>query len=168
MLRPQDVLVTLKLAAHPGEEWTYGELGQALGLSPSAAHAAFSRLGASGLVNSRTRGVIVPALLEFLIHGVRYVFPAERGARARGMPTGPSVAPLAEHLAAIEEAPLVWPYARGESRGESLVPLYDTVPKAAATDPALYALLSVVDGLRVGGARVREVAAHVLEGLLRR
>lgn len=108
----------------------------------------------------------MPALLEFLIHGVRYVFPAERGARARGMLTGPSVAPLAEHLAANEEAPLVWPYARGKSRGESLMPLYDTVPKAAATDPALYALLSVVDGLRVGGARVREVAAHVLAGLL--
>lgn len=168
MLRPQDVLVALTLAAHPGQEWTYGTLGQALGMSLSGVHSAVSRAGASGLVNLRTRSVIAPALLEFLIHGVRYVFPAERGRRTRGMVTGPSVGPLSKHLAANEEEPLVWPYARGKDRGESLKPLYDTVPEAAEKDPELYALLTVVDGLRVGGARVREVAAGVLEGLVRR
>jgi hypothetical protein len=111
---------------------------------------------------------MTPALLEFLVHGVRYVFPAERGRRARGMRTGPSVGPLSKHLAASDEVPLVWPYARGEDRGESLKPLYDTVPDAAAKDPELYDLLTVVDGIRVGGARVREVAANVLEELLLR
>jgi len=168
MLRPQDLLVTLMLAAHPEQDWTYATLGPAVGMSPSAVHTALSRASTSGLVNPRTRRVIVPALLELLIHGVRYVFPAERGRRTRGMATGPSVGPLSERLTTNEEAPLVWPYARGKNRGESLVPLYETVPEAAANDPALYALLTVVDSLRVGGARVREVAALVLEELVPR
>lgn len=159
--------MALTLAAHPGQEWTYPTLGQALGMSPSVVHAAVSRAGMSGIINLRTRSVIAPALLEFLIHGVRYVFPAERGRRTRGMVTGPSVGPLSKHLAADEEAPLVWPYARGKDRGESLKPLYDTVPEAAEKDPELYALLTVVDSIRVGGARVREVAALVLKEMVR-
>jgi hypothetical protein len=166
VLRPQDVLVTLTLAAHPERKWTYDMLAQALGMSLSGVHSAVSRASASGLVNPRTRRAVVPALLEFLIHGVRYVFPAERGRRTRGMLTGPSAGPLSERLAASEEAPLVWPHPRGKDRGESLKPLYDTVPEAAAKDPELYTLLTVVDGIRVGGARVREVAALVLKELV--
>ena len=37
---------------------------------------------------------IVPALEEFLLHGVRYAYPPERGELARGMPTGYAAPPL--------------------------------------------------------------------------
>lgn len=137
-------------------------------MSRAGVHTAVSRAAASGLVNPRTRRAIVPSLLEFLVHGLRYAFPAERGRLTRGMPTGPTVGPMANHLAASEGVPLVWPHARGKVRGESLEPLYDTVPEAAAKDQGLYDLLVVADSIRVGGARVREVAALVLEGLVAR
>lgn len=160
--------MALKLAAHEDRRWTYEALAADLGLSPSGVHAAVDRAGICGLLKPKSRQAIRPALLEFLVHGVRYVFPAVLGRRRRGMPTGPSAEPLVRYLASSETSPLVWPYARGEARGESLMPLYETVPQAAARDPELYALLSVVDGIRVGGARVREVAAGALEELLRR
>lgn len=168
MLKPQDVLVALKLAAHEHQRWTYESLAADLGLSPSGIHAAVHRAGACGLLSPKTHEPLRPALLEFLVHGLRYVFPAVVGRRRRGMPTGASAEPLSRYLASTETSPLVWAHARGDARGESLVPLYGTVPAAAARDPELYALLTVVDGIRVGGARVREVAATVLEELLRR
>ncbi|MBX3271675.1 MAG: hypothetical protein KF729_15520 [Sandaracinaceae bacterium] len=168
MLKPQDVLVSLKLAAHEHRTWTYEALATDLGLSPSATHAAVRRAAACGLLSSATHEPIRPALLEFLVHGLRYVFPAVIGRRVRGMPTGASAEPLARYLASTETSPLVWPYARGEARGESLAPLYETVPEAAARDPELYALLTVADGIRAGGARVRQVAAALIEELLRR
>lgn len=168
MLKPQDILVTLKLAAHEGEPWTYEALASELGMSAPGVHAAVDRAGTCGLLNPKTRTPLRPALLEFLVHGVRYVFPAELGRRRRGMLTGASAVPLSQHLASTETSPLVWPYARGEARGESLTPLCETVPIAADRDPELYALLTLVDGIRVGGARVREVATGVLTELLRR
>jgi hypothetical protein len=168
VLRPQDILVTLKLAAHEGEDWKYDSLATALGMSLSMTHDAVARAAASGLVNLRTRRPVMPALLEFLVHGVRYVYPAERGRRTRGMLTGPSAEPLSKYLSATEAPLLVWPYSRGADRGESLKPLYNTVPEAAIEDLELYSLLTVVDGIRVGGARVRGIAAEILkERLLR-
>jgi len=36
--------------------------------------------------------------LEFLIHAVKYLFPARRGAEARGIPTSWAVPPLSSEL----------------------------------------------------------------------
>lgn len=168
MLKSQDILVALKLAAHPDRRWTYELLASEIGMSPSGVLAAVSRADTCGLLQAKSRRVIRSALLEFVVHGVRYVFPAQRGRRSRGMRTGPFAEPLVRSVASSEASPLVWPYARGEDRGESLKPLYVTAPEAAAQDPDLYALLAVVDGIRAGSARVREVAAGVLGDLLRR
>lgn len=168
MLKPQDVVVALKLAVHEDRRWRFTTLASELGMSASGVLAAVLRADRCGLLIAKTRRVIRPALLEFLVHGVRYVFPAERGRRSRGMPTGPFAEPLVQSVASSDVSPLVWPYARGQDRGESLKPIYVTVPHAAAQDPELYAVLAVVDGIRAGSARVRDVAAGVLGDLLRR
>ncbi len=168
MLKAQDLLVTLKLAARRGERWTLEALGTELEMSPSGVHASIGRAATCGLLDARAREPIRPALLELLVHGVRYVFPAERGRRRRGVLTGPSAPPLSAHLASTEVQPLVWPYARGEARGESVSPLSATAPQAALRDPALYELLVLVDGIRLGGARVREVASRELKARLTR
>lgn len=168
MLRPQDILVALKLVATDERRWTLEALATDLDMSASGALKSIVRAGKCGLVDPKARRAIRPALLEFLIHGVRYVFPAERGRRTRGVPTGPSAEPLARRLASTESSPLVWPHAQGDVRGESVTPLCANVPTAALRDPELYALLATVDGIRLGGARVREVAASVLTERLER
>lgn len=166
VLKPQDVVVALKVATLAGEPWTYAGLATALGMSASGVHESAQRAIESGLLTPDARRSVRSALVEFLVHGAKYAFPPKRGAIARGLPTGPSAPPLADRLASRDAIPLVWPDRAGTARGESLEPLYPGAPKAAARDPKLYALLTVADALRTGSAREREVAASVLRELL--
>ena len=106
------------------------------------------------------------ALLEFLVHGVKYAFPPKRGALTRGMPTGYAVPPLNKVIVGSSEPPPVWPFAKGTVRGEEFEPLYPSVPQAAARDPKLYELLALVDAVRDGRARERNLAAKELEARL--
>src|SRR5580700_3661509 len=94
-IKPQDLLVALKLIAHPDEEWTYKGLASSLGMSQSEVHGAVKRLVRSRLYNSITRRIVRPHLRELLVHGIRYMFPATEGEPARGVPTAWSVPPLA-------------------------------------------------------------------------
>ena len=165
MLKSQDIVLALKLVALDGAAWTYPTVAQSLGTPVSAVHQSFQRLVAASLADPLARRVSRAALHEFLVHGVRYVFPGVRGAQTRGMLTGSNAPVFAGRIAAHDQ-PLVWSTARGSAKGESLEPLHECVPKAAAADAKLYALLTVVDTLRTGTARERSVAATVLSELL--
>ena len=50
--------------------------------------------------------------------------------------------------------------------GYSISPLYKSVPKAVADDQALYEMLALVDAIRDGRARERELAVKELAGRL--
>lgn len=167
MLKPQDILVLLKLALRDSRI-SYLELAHELGISASEVHAAIRRASKAGLLNISTFQPKRGALLEFLIHGLKYVFPAERGTSTRGIPTGFAAPPLKQHF--VKE-PLVgvshrrvpvWPDPEGEARGDELKPLYRSVPKAARNDPELYELLVLVDAIRSGGAREQHLAKDEL------
>jgi hypothetical protein len=56
----------------------------------------------------------------------------------------------------------VWPDAEGSVRGIEFSPLYKNVPQAALRDTKLYELLALVDAIREGRAREREVAIREL------
>ncbi len=164
-LKPQDLLVLFKVAAHPQQRWTYAALGKALSMSPSEVHASVKRAVAAGLAIARGRGdwsPVRPALQEFALHGVRYVWPALLGPVKRGVPTGFGAAPLASKItAAPGEAP-VWAHPSGSAKGPSLSPIYPTAPQAALADPKLHRLLALQDALRAGRARERALAAELL------
>jgi DNA-binding Lrp family transcriptional regulator len=100
-LRPQDVLVALKLAVLPEDARpTYASLAADLGMSASEVHAAVKRAKAARLVfdwDKKLRGNKL-ALLEFAIHGVKYAFPAERGGMVRGIPTAYAAPPLSADI----------------------------------------------------------------------
>lgn len=168
-LKPQDVVVLLKLAVHPNAEWTYQRLAVELLISQSEVHAAVRRAVAAKLMSNTTASgrPVRAALLEFLVHGVKYAFPAKRGEFTRGMPTAHAAPPLNKSIVANpNEPPPVWPYAEGTTRGYALAPLYPTVPQAAAKDAPLYESLALVDAIRDGRARERNLAAKELESRL--
>ncbi len=162
-LKSQDILVACKLITLGKAEWSYASLSDALKLSRGEAHSCIKRLTKSKLYNEVTRAPRRAALEEFLIHGVKYAFPVERGANMRGVPTAWAASPLKEVLVDNGELPPVWPHPSGEMRGEEFTPLYRTVPDVALNDPQLYELLALLDGVRGGGARERQLA----EGMLR-
>ena len=64
------------------------------------------------------------------------------------------------------DPPPVWPSPQGTARGYSLKPLYKTVPQAAQADRKLYELLALVDAIRDGRVRDREMAEHELRDRL--
>ena len=120
----------------------------------------------SGLYNPRTREPIRTALLEFLIHGLRYVFPARPGPLERGLPTSYAAPPLNEKMRFDKRLAPVMPLEGGPASGPSIAPLYRCAPRAASSDERLYPLLALVDALRTGRARERALAAEALTGLL--
>src|SRR5512135_604561 len=89
-LKSQDVVVVLKLVV-AGQLFTYAKLAQELGMSASEVHASLRRAQLARLVGGGYGGAdmnpIRPAVREFLIHGVKYAFPAVLGSPTRGMPT---------------------------------------------------------------------------------
>ena len=97
-LKPQDIVVALKLVVRGAAEWTQPELARSLHLSASEVNHGLKRLAACHLFNVRERRVIRAGLSEFLGSGLRYVFPAQLGLLGQGMPTAFSIGPLAQKL----------------------------------------------------------------------
>lgn len=165
-LKPQDVVVLLKLVRR-SDGWTYRQLATELCLSVGEVHNSLDRAAHAQLFDAETRRPKVRALEEFLIHGVKYAFPAERGSITRGMPTSYAASPLNMQFASNEgDYPPVWADPEGEVRGYKLNPLYDIVPKVAKLDLKFYELLALVDAIRDGRARERKLAADHLHNLL--
>jgi DNA-binding Lrp family transcriptional regulator len=162
VLKAQDVLVSLCLIDAPPGDRAFPKLAQHLGISASEAHAAVKRAVRSGLVDGETRSVRKEALREFLVHGIRYVFPPEWSGVTRGVPTSYAAPPLKEQFAEGDMPP-VWPHPEGTVRGEGLAPLYKSAPRAALRDAHLYEWLALVDAVRAGRARERRLAAQEIE-----
>lgn len=164
VLKPQDLLVTLKVAVNENRVMTYAELGRELSMSTSETHAATQRAEMSRLL-TREDGQLRASrssLQEFILHGVKYVYPALQGGITRGMATGVAAPPLRKFFAQSEILSPVWPDPQGEERGLSLQPIYPSVPAAARADFLLYEILVLVDALRAGAAREREIAKSEL------
>jgi hypothetical protein len=165
ILKPQDVLVLLKLVAIEKKHWSFNTLAVELGMSPSEVHAAVRRSVSAGLA-LRNDDIITPNisnLREFLLHGLKYVFAPDRGGLTRGVPTRYAAPPLSELLVQSNEPPPVWPDPEGKVRGEAFTPLYKSVPKAIRKDKKLYELLVLVDAVRGGSAREQEIAVKKIE-----
>jgi len=158
-LKPVDIAVGLRLAEAPAAK--YAELSADLGISSSSAHGSVQRLEAAGLLRPGSRAVNRLAFREFLEHGVRYAFPARPGVEARGVPTAHSAPPLSSHIVAQDT--LVWPSVSGPSSGQSVVPLYEAAVELPHRCPSVYESLALVDALRVGRARERQLAIEALD-----
>jgi predicted transcriptional regulator len=162
-IKPQDILVLLKLCLWQEREWRHVDLASELGLSQTEVSFALERCRASGFLDEAKKRVNRSALIEFLAHGLKYVYPVQPGSLCRGMPTAHSAPPLAGKIVSDEHDQYVWPHGEGKMRGQAIEPLYASVPFAAEKDPQLHELLALVDALRVGRARERSLAAEELE-----
>lgn len=164
-LKPQDVLILLKLCTWDPPTWTFAQLSSALGMSVSEIHQGLQRAHAARLVRlqQEKRIPVRAALLEFVVHGVKYAFPPRRGGLTRGIPTAHAAPPLVALLAQGDDPPPVWPHSQGTVKGVQLAPLYKSAPNAALLDTRLYEMLALVDALRDGRAREKELAIDLLQ-----
>ena len=117
-LLSQDVVVLAKLVSYGGGRPSIAQVAGDLALSPSQVHASLKRLERSRLIDAQTGRPLLKAVEEFLIHGVKYAFPVQRGEATRGMPTAYAAPPLSDQIAESGDLPPVWPDAgrRGTRR----------------------------------------------------
>jgi len=161
-LKPQDLFICLKLVTiGEAKPPSFGRLADKVMMSPSQVHTAVGRATAAGLLDAERRPRH-QALLEFILHGVRYAFYPKRGGVTRGVPTAHAAPPIVEEIAG-DELPPVWPDPEGTVRGETLEPLHRVVPKVVQSDGELYELLALVDVVRIGRARERKLAEKHLK-----
>lgn len=160
-LKPQDILILLKIIALGEKSWFHHTIAQELGMSQSEVSQSLNRTKYAGLIDDARKKVNKIAFNEFLIHGVAYAFPQQPGALVRGMLTGHSAEPLNKIIQATDK--YVWPNAKGLDRGQAIEPLYPTAVEASLKDNSLYELLTLVDAIRVGRVREKEMAKRELE-----
>lgn len=159
-LSPLDVVILLKIIALGDKPWLQSNLAASLHISQSEVSKSLVRSKYAGLLDASAKKVSRLALMDFLRYGIRYVFPQQAGAILRGIATAHSASPLNNTIKS--EEPYVWPSAKGNIRGQSILPLYPSVIDAVKKDDRLYELLALVDAIRVGKAREKEIAIKEL------
>lgn len=175
MLKGQDIILLILLRLRPDLSRTYQSISQEIGLSTSQCHLALQRLRKAGLLSldkSSPWHVPEASCLELILHGVRYFFPPEIGAQARGIPTAGSAPFIQAHFASNESqlSSYVWPDPNGEYLGSGLKPIHPCqlrfapgVGGASAKDSGIYEAMACIDLLRVGRARERAWAVDELK-----
>ncbi len=161
-MRPQDIVVLVRLLIPSDGRPLNVQIARDLLMSPSEVGQSIERSRLAGMVDPQKRIPLRHAVLEFVLCGLRYAFPAIVGPVSRGLPTAHSAPPLARLISGEQES-YVWSWSRGTHRGQTILPLYHTVPEAAASLPPLHEMLALIDALRVGRARERNLAREILE-----
>lgn len=168
-----DVDIDLRQESLPGLDddqllarYSVRALAEETGISKSQVSLALQRCLEIGLVR-KDRRTGVPranarALFNFIVHGVRYVFPGKPGEITRGIATTFAAPVLEGQLYSSGELLMVWPDARGHSKGQAIEPLFKSVPYAVRRDRELYAMLALVDAIRLGHPRESKLAAERL------
>jgi DNA-binding transcriptional ArsR family regulator len=147
------------------------ELSAATGVSKSQVSLSLHRCYESGLARldrlTKKPSVNRRALCDFVIYGLRYVFPVKPAQVTRGVATAWAAPVLAGKLMHVGELMPVWSDAMGDTRGQAVEPLYPTVSMAVRRDHMLYALLALTDAIRIGQVRERTLACDLLAKMLK-
>jgi len=179
-MKSQDIVILLKLVSlqkrqhhssgRDRDAYSVRSLADALGISKSEISNSIIRSSDSGLVSKDWESSLpkanIKALFEFIVYGLKYVFPARPGPLARGLTTSFAAPALSSKLMSAGESRFVWPHAEGRDAGQSIEPLFKSVPFAAQHDKELYACLALADAIRLGNPRETRIARDELESRL--
>ena len=164
-MRPQDIVILLKIITfNKKSDWKVMDLVSSLHLSQSEISESLHRSSLAGLTDITKKKVMRLSLMDFLEHGIQYVFPQHPGALVRGIPTAHSHPAIKKKIVSSEN--YVWADAEGDTRGQAIEPLSKPVIKAVKKDEELYKLLALVDVIRVGKTRELKIALAELKKLI--
>lgn len=163
-MRPQDIVILLKIIALENTTWQAKDIAQSLFISSSEVSESLNRSSIAGLIDYNKKRVNRQSLLEFLEHGIHYVFPQQPGSMTNGIPTAHSHPFLREFF--DSDLFYVWPDIHGKERGLSIEPFYLKQTLAVKNDETLYKLLALTDVIRVGRQREIKVAVKELSKIL--
>ncbi|CCG88019.1 hypothetical protein [Erwinia piriflorinigrans] len=168
-LKQKGIIEFSEIGAYRESLYTVRSLEKTTGISKTQIAESVKRCTDIGLAK-KDRKYGVPrtnkkSLLEFVIYGIKYVFPARMGELTRGIATSFSAPVLNEKLFSSGELIAVWPDERAKSKGLKVIPLFHSVPYAVRQDGDLYAMLALVDAIRLGNQREAGLAANMLKNM---
>jgi hypothetical protein len=162
-MRPQDLVILLKIFSLGDADWLNKDLSSSLFISQSEISESLNRSMNTGLIQLDKKTIDKPALFGLLVYGLRYMFPVQPGTLAKGIPTSASAPILRDDFP--NENNLVWPDPTMETRGLLIEPLYPKLVDAVKLDPILYELLALTETFRVGNdkqvARAKALLSNI-------
>lgn len=162
-MQDRDIFSLLGLLRHGSRpKQTMRSLAHELQIPHSSLQRSLVRLGETPAYDATRGRLNSSATMELFEHALPFVAPASLGAPTRGVPTAWAVKPLSDAIGPVGDLPPVWPSSAGEVRGRAVKPLHPAAISIAASDPWMYEMLALIDGVRVGDARVRAVARELL------
>lgn len=163
-MKAQDILIALKIVSYEDDDWRIIDLAYNLRISASEIHAGIKRMHEANIMHMK-KHIVKDNLLEFIVHGVKYAFPAVPGMDSRGISTSHGSGFFPNILSKGDDL-YVWPYENGSSKGSSIAPLYRSVPYFVLEDAFMYKYLSYIDAMRIGRERERLYAENEMNKLL--
>ena len=164
-MRPQDVAVLLKIISLNQPNWILTTLAAEIKLSISELSESLNRSRISSLIDYNKKLVNRSNLLEFLEHGIKYVFPQSPGTMVRGTPTAHSHPSMKKIF--LSNIDYVWADKNGKVIGLEIEPFYVKQVDAVKIDEKYYKLLTLTDMLRVGKIREQKYAVSELKKVLK-
>ena len=162
-MQATDVLPLLALLRHGRDSsWTVRSLAAELRFPPAAVQRSLTRLGETPVYEPKRRRISRSAAMELLEHALPFLAPARLGGPTRGVRTAWAAPVLSGRFGPTDDLPPVWPSPEGEARGLTVDPLHAAAVALATSDPWMYEMLALIDGIRLGDARVRGVARELL------
>lgn len=160
-IRPQDIVILVKIISYGQQPWLAKDLAISLFLSGSEVSESLNRSAYAGLMDTNKKKVLKLNFLEFIFYGLRYTFPQQPGPLQRGMPTAFSHPKVQDRFPT--DTKLVWPDPDGQDFGLTIEPFYEKQVKAAKQDEKLYYNLCLIDMIRVGKPREVSFAKEQLK-----
>ncbi|MFY7879962.1 MAG: hypothetical protein ACOVP6_07820 [Lacibacter sp.] len=158
-MRPQDIAILVKIISFRDEAWQLSTLSSSLFISISEVSESLNRSRIAKLIDYEKKKINRQNLIEFLEHGIKYVFPQQPGSMIRGIPTAHSHPFVKNYF--TSELNFVWPDPKGAMMGLLIEPLYPKQIHAVKTDNNFYKLMALIDVIRVG--KVRETKFAITE-----
>ena len=148
-------------------QYTTRVLEKETGISKSQINLALNRCLDIGLAKKDRRSGLprahTKALYNFIVHGIKYVFPVKPSKITRGIATAFAAPVLKDKLMSAGELVLIWPDAKGSIKGQAVEPLFKSAVFASQRDSEMYALLALVDAIRIGQPREANLASGLLK-----
>lgn len=154
-------------------------LGYSLGISKTEISASLKRCIDSKLlvfldsrggellnINSYEWTVNLKALFNLIQYAFPYFYPIRQTGLAYGMRTCFSAPILADEILSAGDTLYVWPIESGDTFGIGIEPIYKSVAFAASHDKYIYDCFALIDAIRMGNSRERNVALNLLEHAL--
>lgn len=162
ILKSEDVLILLKLAASYPYELTPDTLSYETGHTIEEVETSVERLQVNGLVDTVTCRIKMDEFLKFILHEVQKLFSVQPGKKVRGLLTGAKP----NNFFAVGlpyESIWVWPHPDGKHMGFGITPLSPHCSFAASNDSRLRVLLAVTETMRIVGTPARSWASEELK-----